>query len=121
MDARAVNCAIERESLNTPILDELVVDLNGAKFFSKLDLRNGYHQIEIDEDSRYATVFRTPLGLKQYKRLTQGIKSSQEPFHHALETRLVGLDGVKNIIDDIYVHGETRKEHDHRLKALLDR
>jgi hypothetical protein len=121
MGARAVNCAIERERHNTPILDELVVDLDGAKFFSKLDLRDGYHQIEIDEESRYATVFRTPLCLKQYKRLTQGINSSQEQFHHALETRLAGLVGVKNLIDDIYVHGETRKEHDQRLIALLDR
>ena len=83
MDARAVNCAIERERHNTPILEELVADLNGTKFFSKLDLTDGYHQIEIDEDRRYATVFRTPLGLKQYKRLTQGTKSSQEQFHHA--------------------------------------
>ncbi len=99
----------ERERHNTPNLDELVVDLNGAKFFSKLDLRvrDGYHQIEIDEDSRYATVFRTPLGLKQNKRLTQGIKSSQEQFHHALETRLEGLDGVENLIDDIYVQRNT--------------
>ncbi len=116
-----VNCAIERERHNTPTLDELIVDFNGAKFFSKLDLRDGYHQIEIDEESRYVTVFRTPLGLKQYKSLTQGIKSSQEQFHHALETRLTGLEGVKNLIDDMYVHGETRQEHDQRLIALLDR
>jgi hypothetical protein len=121
MDARAVNYAIERERHNTPTLDELIVDFNGAKVFSKLDLRDGYHQIEIDEESRYVTVFRTPLGLKQYKLLTQGIKSSQEQFHHALETRLTGLEGVKNLIDDMYVHGETRQEHDQRLIALLDR
>ena len=121
MDARAVNCAIERERHNTPTLDELVVDLNGAKFFSKIDLIDAHHQIEIGEKSRYLNVFRTSLGLKQYKRLTQGIKSSQDQFHHALETRLSGLKGVKNLIDDMYVHGETRKEHDERLIALLDR
>ena len=64
IDARAVNCAIERERHKAPTLDELVVDLNGAKFFSKIDLRDAYHQIEIDEKSKYITVFRTSLGLK---------------------------------------------------------
>jgi hypothetical protein len=121
MDARAVYCAIERERHNTPTLDELVVDLNGAKFFSKIDLRDAYLQIEIDEKSRYVTVFRTPLGLKQYKRLTQGKKSAQEQFHHTLEKKLAGLNGVKNLIDDMYVHGKTREEHDQRLLALLNR
>ena len=63
MDARVVNCAIKRERHNTPTLDELVVDLNGAQYFSKIDLIEAYHQIEIEESSRYLTVFRTPLGL----------------------------------------------------------
>jgi hypothetical protein len=105
MDARAVNVAINRERHNTPTLDDLIVDLNEAKVISKIDLIEAYHQLEIDEECRYITTFRTPLGLKRYKRLTQGIKSSQEQFHHTLETKLAGLQGVKNIIDDIYIHG----------------
>jgi hypothetical protein len=64
MHARAVNCAIERDRHNTKILDELLVDLNGAKSFSKLDLRDGYHQIEIDEDSRYAAFISYTIRFK---------------------------------------------------------
>jgi hypothetical protein len=42
-----------RERHNTPTIDDLIVDLNQAIFISKLDLKGGYHQIEIDEASRY--------------------------------------------------------------------
>ncbi len=76
------------------------MDLNDAKYISKLDLIEGYHQMELPEESKYITTFRTPLGLKRYKRLSQGIKSAQEQFHHILETKLEGLAGVKNKIDD---------------------
>jgi len=121
IDARLINVAIERERHNTPTLEDLIVDLNDAKFISKLDLNDAYHQMELSEECRYITTFRTPLGLKRYKRLSQGIKSAQELFHHTLETKLAGLDGVENKIDDIYVHGKTIEEHDQRLLTLLDR
>jgi hypothetical protein len=77
--------------------------------------------MELSEECRYITTFRTPLRLKRYKRLSQGIKSAQEQFHHTLETKLAGFEGVKNNIDDFYVHGKTIEEHDQRLLALLDR
>jgi len=77
--------------------------------------------MELSEECRYITTFRSPLRLKRYKRLSQGIKSAQEQFHHTLETKLAGFEGVKNNIDDFYVHGKTIEEHDQRLLALLDR
>jgi transposase InsO family protein len=120
-DSREANTAILRERHNTPTIDDLMVDLNQAKFISKLDLKGGYHQIEIDESSRYITTFRTPFGLKQYKRLTMGICCASEMFQHIVENVLSGLDGVKNLQDDIFIHGSTFEEHNKRLHATLQR
>jgi hypothetical protein len=66
---RLPNTTIERERHPQPTIDDLVTDLNGACHFSKLDLHSAYHQLELDENSRYITTFTTHKGLFRYKRL----------------------------------------------------
>ncbi|CAB4028566.1 Transposon Ty3-I Gag-Pol poly [Paramuricea clavata] len=68
VDMRAVNKAIQRERHITPTIDDVIADLNDAKVFSKLDLNQGYHQLELSEESRYVTTFSTQVGLRRYKR-----------------------------------------------------
>ena len=75
---RQPNKAIQRERHSMPTLDELIHDLNGATMFSKLDLRAGYHQLELNAESRYITTFSTHVGLFRYKRLNFGINSASE-------------------------------------------
>ena len=52
VDMRQPNKAIMRERHLTPTIDDIIVKINGTKLFSKLDLNQGYHQIELDEKSR---------------------------------------------------------------------
>lgn len=59
VDMRQPNKVIIRERHIMPTVEELIHDLNGAKVFSKLDLRSGYHQLELDEQSKHITVFST--------------------------------------------------------------
>jgi hypothetical protein len=67
VDMREPNKAILRSRHITPTLDDMILDSNGSKVFSKMDLRNGYHQPELSEDSRFANMKRyTP------KRLNNG-------------------------------------------------
>ncbi|CAB4036105.1 Retrovirus-related Pol poly from transposon [Paramuricea clavata] len=95
--------------------------LNGAKFFSKHDLSQAYHQLELDEQSRYITTFSTHVGLYRYKRLNYGTNAAAEIFQYTLQTALKGIKGVKNIADDIIVFGSTRTEHDANLDKCLQR
>ena len=60
---RKPNKAIQHERHQMPTIDELTNDLNRAKVFCKLDLRAGYHQLELHNDSRYITTFRTDIRL----------------------------------------------------------
>lgn len=80
VDMREANKAIIRERHLMPTVDELIHDLNGASVFSKLDLRQGYHQLELDHASRSITTFNTHVGIIRYKRLNFGISSASEIF-----------------------------------------
>ncbi|GFO32124.1 retrovirus-related pol polyprotein from transposon 412 [Plakobranchus ocellatus] len=62
VDMRAPNTAIRREKRSTPTLNELSTILADAKYFSKLDLNQGYNQLELNEESRYITTFATHRG-----------------------------------------------------------
>ena len=92
----------------TPTLDDMILDLNGSKVFSKMEVRNGYHRLELSEDSRNITIFTTHVGLRRYKRLSFGVSSAAEIFQNTLSNVLEGLDGVRNISDDIIVFGRNQ-------------
>ena len=118
---RLPNDAIRRVRHPIPTVNDISLSLNGAQYFSKLDLSQAYHQLELEEQSRYITTFSTHLGLYRYKRLNYGTNASAEMFQYTLQTALQGLTGVKNIADDIIVFGSTRSEHDKNLHACLTR
>ena len=113
---RRANTAFQRERHVTPTIDEMILDLNGSKVFSKLDLNAGYHQLELHPDSRNITTFSTHVGLRRYKRLNFGISSAAEAFQNTLSTALEGLKGVKNNSDDVIVFGQNREKHDKNLE-----
>ena len=121
VDMRAPNCAIQRVKHPMPTVDELIHDLNGCQVFSKLDLNQGYHQIELHPDSRYITTFSTHLGLHRYKRLNFGVNAASEKFQQIIEQTLHGLEGVRNISDDIIVASRSDEEHEQHLRACLQR
>ena len=104
-----------------PTVDELINDLNGAKIFSKVDLRSGYHQLELDKNSRSITTFSTHVGLFRYKRLNFGVCSASEVFQKEIRTIVSDLEGVTNIADEILIYGSTQEKHDVALEALFRR
>jgi hypothetical protein len=77
VDMRQANAAIVRERYPIPTIDEVLENLNESAVFTKLDLKWGFHQIELEPGSRKITTFVTHKGLFQYKRLMFGISSSK--------------------------------------------
>nr|XP_039254390.1 uncharacterized protein K02A2.6-like [Styela clava] len=121
VDMRAANKAIKRVKHPMPTVDELIHDLNGYKVFSKLDLNQGYHQIELHPDSRHITTFSTHIGLYRYKRLNYGVNAASEKIQYLIEQALHGLRDVKNISDDIYISSVNEAKHEKDLRAWLQR
>ncbi len=121
VDMRQANSAINRVRHPIPTVDDIRLELNGAKWFSKLDLSQAYHQLELEENSRYITTFTTHEGLFRYKRLNYGTNAAAEIFQFTLQQQLRGLHGVRNIADDIIVYGKTREDHDANLEKCLQR
>ena len=105
---RMPNQAIQRERHPTPTIDDLVDALNGATVFFKLDLRSGYHQLVLAQESRYITTFVTHEGLRRYTRLNFGTNSASEIFQNAVCEQIKDIPGALNISDDIIIYGKNQ-------------
>ena len=95
--------------------------MNGSTVFSKLDLKWGYHQLELTPKSREITNFAVHSGVYRYKRLIFGVSSASELYQYEISRALAGIEGVDNISDDIIVHGPNQTTHDERLHAVMQR
>jgi hypothetical protein len=121
VDSRMANRAIIRQKFITPTLEEIKYDLKDAVIFSKLDCVKAFHQLELaDEANKNITSFESSRGPLRYKRLHMGVHCASEIFQSKIRDALKGLEGVKNIADNILVHAKNKQEHDSRLKKLCE-
>lgn len=121
LDPRPLNKAIQRAHFQLPTINEFATKLYGAKYFSVLDAFSGFWAIKLDKESADLCTFNTPFGRYQYLRLPFGLNCASEIFHAKMKQLLEGLEGVESFIDDIICWGQTKTEHDERLKALFNR
>ena len=114
------NRATLTESYPLPLVDELMTDLAGGKYFTKLDLSQAYLQLPLDNESSELLTINTHKGLFKYNRLPFGVSSAPAIFQRSMETLLRGLNGVSVYLDDILVTGSTHENHLHNLAAVLE-
>ena len=119
VDMRRANEAIIRERHPIPTIEEVLYDLNGSTVLGKVDLKWGFHQVELEGESREIITFVTHLGLYRYKRLMFGISSAPEKYQRIISDVIRGCKGVANIADDLIVPGKDAGEHDKNLHAVL--
>lgn len=118
---RVPNTAIKRPSVEPLSVEDIRFRLNGYDTFSVLDMNEGYHQIELAEESRHLTTFHGTANKMRYTRLNFGAVSSQDIFDKAMDDTIEGLEGVLHIRDDFIVGGKGVEHHDKNLRALLQR
>ena len=121
VDMRKAKEAIIRERHPIPTIEEVLYDLNASTVFSKLDLKWGFHQVELEEESREITTFVSHRGLYRYKQLMFGISSAPEKYQRIISDVIRGCKGVANIADDLTVYEKDAGEHDKNLHAVLQR
>ncbi|KAL7739285.1 hypothetical protein ACLKA6_002623 [Drosophila palustris] len=118
IDMRLANRAILREIYPFPVFETFMNKLRGAKYFSRLDLKCAYHQLQLEEASRAITTFITPRGLFRYKWLMFGVNSAPEIFQRRLEELLAPCSNVLNYIDNIIIFGINESDHDNAVKKI---
>jgi hypothetical protein len=122
VDYRALNNITIKNSYPLPRIDELFDRLQGAKYFSKIDLRSGYHQIRIAEGDEAKTAFRTRYGHFEFLVLPFGLTNAPGTFMHLMhETFRQHLDNfVLVFLDDILIFSKTLEDHERHVKQVLD-
>ena len=116
-----INPALQAEQYPLPRIEDIFANLAGGKKFSKIDLRQAYHQIELEEESRKYLTINTSMGLFQYNRLVFGITSAPAIWQRTIDQILEGTSGISCILDDMIVTGESDAERLDNLEEVLRR
>jgi hypothetical protein len=113
VDYLPLNAVTIKNKYPLPRIDVLFDQLAGAKVFSKIDLRSGYHQIKIRPCDILKTAFSTRYGLYKFLIMSFGLTNAQAYFMYLMNSVfMTELDNfVVVFIDDILIYSKNEKEH----------
>ncbi|XP_052323292.1 uncharacterized protein K02A2.6-like [Oncorhynchus keta] len=111
-----VNPMLHVDQYPLPRLDDIFAALAGGKHFSKIDLKQAYLQLPVEESSKQYLTINTHKGLYMYNRLVFGIASAPAIWQRTIDQILQGIPGTQCILDDMIITGCTDKEHLANLK-----
>ena len=106
-----------------PLMQELQDRVRGAQWFTKMDLKNGFHLIRVREGDEWKTVFRTRYGLFEFQVIPFGLTNTPSTFQDMMNHMFSDmLDvGVIAYMDDILVYADTEEGYDHTVKEVFKR
>jgi hypothetical protein len=123
VDYRQLNEVTIKNKYPLPRIDDLFDQLNGARVFSKVDLKTGYHQLKIRKEDIPKTAFTTRYGLYEFTVMAFGLTNAPAYFMSMMNKVFMDfLDKfVVVFIDDILIYSKDEEEHKQHLRAVLER
>ena len=121
LDPTDMNQVIKRQHYAAAVVQDKAHLLNGSDTFTKLDLKDGYWHVKLDEESSYLTTFNTPFGRYRFLVMPFGLSVSQDIFQMKIDETYDDCEGVLGIADDINVHSKGDAQHDFNLHAAMER
>ena len=124
VDFRKLNSRTNTDAYAIPRVDDTLHLLSGAKYFTKLDLRSGYWQVEIKEEDKEKTAFQVgTMGFYEFNRMPFGLCNAPATFQRLMERCMseLNLRDCLIYLDDIIIFSSTVEEHLERLEAVFSR
>ncbi|XP_057329925.1 uncharacterized protein LOC130670528 [Microplitis mediator] len=123
LDFRPLNEKTIGDAQPLPLITEILEQLGGAIYFSTLDLKSGYHQVEVDPADRHKTAFSTAFGHFEFSRMPFGLKTAPATFQRIMNIVLSGLQGIEVFVylDDIVIYASSLEEHSLKLERVMKR
>jgi transposase InsO family protein len=123
VDYRGLNKVTIKNRHPLPLIDETLDRLVGARIFTKLDLKDAYHRVRIQEGHEWKTAFRTRYGHFEYLVMPFGLANAPATFQAYVNTAMAGLldDFVVVYLDDILIYSKNEDEHHDHVRQVLTR
>ena len=113
VDYRRLNAITKKDRYPIPLIEETLAQLEGAKYFTKIDIRQAFYQIRISEDSEELTTFLTRFGAFKYLVMPFGLCNGPASWQHLINDILFDFlhRFVQAYLDNILIYSKTLKEH----------
>ncbi|GBG71816.1 hypothetical protein CBR_g9226 [Chara braunii] len=123
IDYRGLNAITVKNAEPLPRIDDLLDRVQGAKYFSNIDLKSGYHQIEFHPDDQYKTGFRTKYGHYEFIVMPFGLTNAPPTFQRCMKDLFRPWLDIFVIVylEDILVFSKTLQEHQGYLRQVLEK
>ena len=122
IDLHKLNVFTIKDAYSLPLIDETLDCLGGATIFTSLDLKSGYWQVEMEEESKPLTAFTVgPLGFYECECMPFNLTNAPATFQHLMESCLgeLHLSWCIIYLDDIIVFSDNPKEHLRQLRSVF--
>lgn len=122
VDYRFINKITLRENYPLPLIEDLLDRLRGKRYFTSLDLKDGFHHVNMARDSVKYTAFITPLGHYEYLKMPFGLKTAPDTFQKFINkifTELIKSGDVVTYLDDVLIATDNIERHLEVLKKCF--